>query len=158
MVAVALPLRYVVVCWLLYTHTHTHTHTPKRSHTQKNSPKMVNPREKAGECGRRRGCLTSHQHSGLSQRRLRLDKCTCCHTEIELADQTCYLTQSQYADTGPTSPSTDPIAPGWPLERQLLSRWCDSARNKRSTSKAGTEPGSAAVSADALTLSAPRDL
>ena len=38
--------------------------------------------------------------------------CTCCHTEIEVADQNFYLTQSQYADTGPTSPSDDPITPG----------------------------------------------
>ena len=37
---------------------------------------------------------------------------TCCHTEIEVADQTFYLTQSQYTDTGPTTPSTDPITPG----------------------------------------------
>ena len=37
---------------------------------------------------------------------------TCYHTDIEVADQTFYLTQSQYTDTGPTSPSTDPITPG----------------------------------------------
>ena len=37
---------------------------------------------------------------------------TCCHTEIEVADQTVHLTQSQSTDTGPTSPSTDPITPG----------------------------------------------
>ena len=37
---------------------------------------------------------------------------TCCHTEIEVADQTVHLIQSQYTDTGPTSPSTDPITPG----------------------------------------------
>ena len=37
---------------------------------------------------------------------------TCCHTEIEAADQTFHLTQSQYTDTGPTSPSADPITPG----------------------------------------------
>ena len=30
---------------------------------------------------------------------------TCFHTEIEVAD-------IQYTDTGPTSPSTDPITPG----------------------------------------------
>ena len=35
-----------------------------------------------------------------------------CHTEMEAADQTLYLTQSQYTDTGPTSPSADPITPG----------------------------------------------
>ena len=37
---------------------------------------------------------------------------TCCHTEIQVADQTFHLTQSQYTDTGPTSPSADPITPG----------------------------------------------
>ena len=37
---------------------------------------------------------------------------TCCHTEIEAADTTFYLTQSKYTDTGPTSPSVDPITPG----------------------------------------------
>ena len=37
---------------------------------------------------------------------------TCCHTETEVADQTFYLTQSQYTDTGPTSPSADPTMPG----------------------------------------------
>ena len=37
---------------------------------------------------------------------------TCCHTEIEIADPTFYLTQSQYTNTGPTSPSADLITPG----------------------------------------------
>ena len=32
--------------------------------------------------------------------------------EIEVADQTFHLTLSRYTDTGPTSPSTDPISPG----------------------------------------------
>ena len=48
---------------------------------------------------------------------------TCCHTEIEVADQTFYLTQSQYTDTGPTSPNADPM--GWVGEgrakREVLS-------------------------------------
>ena len=46
------------------------------------------------------------------QGRMCSDNCTCCHTEIEVADQTFCLTQSQYTDTGPTSPSTDPITLG----------------------------------------------
>ena len=58
------------------------------------------------------GCLTSQQQASVSQGRTCLDNCTCCHTEIEVADQTFYLTQSQYTDTGPTSPSADPITPG----------------------------------------------
>ena len=32
-----------------------------------------------------------------------------CHTEIEAADQTFYLTLSQYTDTGPTSPIAETI-------------------------------------------------
>ena len=58
------------------------------------------------------GCLTSQQQASVSQGRICSDNFTCCHTEIEVADQTFYLTQSQYTDTGPTSPSTDPITPG----------------------------------------------
>ena len=36
----------------------------------------------------------------------------CCHTETEVADQTCYLTQSRHTDTSPTSHSVDPVTPG----------------------------------------------
>ena len=48
----------------------------------------------------------------VSQGRICEDNFTCCHTEIEVAAQTFYLTQSQYTDTGQTSPSADPITPG----------------------------------------------
>ena len=60
------------------------------------------------------GCWlpTSQQHASVSQGRICTDNFTCCHTEIEAADQTFHLTQSQYTDTGPTSPSADPITPG----------------------------------------------
>ena len=58
------------------------------------------------------GCLSSQQHVSVSQGRICTDNFTCCHTEIEAADQTFHLTQSQYTDTGPTSPSADPITPG----------------------------------------------
>ena len=58
------------------------------------------------------GCLTSQQHESVSQGRIYSDKFTCCHTEIKVADQTFHLTQSQYTDSGPTSPNTDPITPG----------------------------------------------
>ena len=58
------------------------------------------------------GCLTSQQHASVSQGRICADNFTCCRTEIEAADPTFYLTQSQYTDTGPTSPSPDPITPG----------------------------------------------
>ena len=66
-------------------------------------------------------CLTSQQHASASQGRICSDKLTCCHTEIEVADQTLYLTQSQYTDTRPTSPSADPIMPGaWPCAPAVL--------------------------------------
>ena len=58
------------------------------------------------------GCLTSQQHASVSQGRICSDNCTCCHTEIEVADKISHLTQSQYTDNGPTSPSTDPITSG----------------------------------------------
>ena len=58
------------------------------------------------------GCLTSQQQASVSRGRICSDNFTCCHTEIEVADPTFYLTQSQYTDTGPTSPSADPITPG----------------------------------------------
>ena len=58
------------------------------------------------------GCLTSQRNAGVSQGRICSDKFTCCHTEIEVADPSFYLTQSQYTDTGPASPSADPITPG----------------------------------------------
>ena len=58
------------------------------------------------------GCLTSQQQASVSQGRICSDNFICCHTEIEVAHQTFYLTQSQYTDTGPTSPSADPITPG----------------------------------------------
>ena len=58
------------------------------------------------------GCLTSQQHASVSQGQICSDNFTCCHTEIEVADQTFHLTQSQCTDTGPTSPRTDPITPG----------------------------------------------
>ena len=58
------------------------------------------------------GCLSSQQHASVSQGRICTDNFTCCHTETEAADPTFHLTQSQYTDTGPTSPSADPITPG----------------------------------------------
>ena len=58
------------------------------------------------------GCLMSQQHASVSQEQICSDKFTSCHTEIEVADQTFHLTQSQYTDTGPTSASTDPTTPG----------------------------------------------
>ena len=70
--------------------------------------------------------------------------CTCCHTEIEVTDQTFHLTQSQYTDTGPTSPSTDPITPGaW-----QGSHWNDSTP-ETSRRHRDSNPESSALEADA---------
>ena len=51
------------------------------------------------------GCLTSQQQASVSQGRICSENLTCCHTEIEVADPTFYLTQSQYTDTGQTIPA-----------------------------------------------------
>ena len=58
------------------------------------------------------GCLMSQQHASVSQGGICTDNFTCCQTEIEVAQPTFHLTQSQYTDAGPTSPSTDPITSG----------------------------------------------
>ena len=83
-------------------------------------------------------CLTSQQHASVSQGRICSDNLTCCHTEIKVADPTFCLTQSQYADTGPTSPSTDPITPG------AIKYWYDSTPVK-SRRKRDLNPGSSAL-------------
>ena len=54
----------------------------------------------------------SQQQASVSQGPIYSDNFTYFHTEIEVADPTFYLTQSQYTDTGSTSPSVDPITPG----------------------------------------------
>ena len=52
------------------------------------------------------GFLTSQQHESVSQGRIcSRQNCACRHTERDVADQTCYLTQSQYTETRQTSPS-----------------------------------------------------
>ena len=67
------------------------------------------------------------------------DKFTSCHTEIQIADQTFYLTQSQCTDTGSTSPSDDSITPGkQPLECQFVRHWYDSTQ-KNPMAQAGIE-------------------
>ena len=90
------------------------------------------------------GCLTSQQQASVSQGRICTDNFTCCHTEREVADPTFYLTQSQYTDTGLTSPSADPITPGaWQgshWSANFLSHWYDSTP-KKIPSQAGFEPG-----------------
>ena len=57
------------------------------------------------------GCLTSQQHASVSQGRICSDSFTCCHTEIDAADPTFYLTQSQY---------TGRVATGVPISKSLV--------------------------------------
>ena len=66
------------------------------------------------------GCLTSQQHASVSQGRICSDNFTCCHTEIEVADQTFHLIQS--------------------LECQFLSYSYDSTP-KKIPAQAAFEPG-----------------
>ena len=98
-------------------------------------------------------CLTSQQHASVSQGRICSDKFTCCHTEIEAADQTFYLTQSQYTDTRPTNPSADPIMPGawqgsyWTANFHVTGM----TRPGKSRRKRDSNPRSFALEADVLT-------
>ena len=87
-------------------------------------------------------CSTSQQHASVSQGRICSDNFTRCHTEIEAADQTFYLTQSQYTDTGPTSPSDDPITPGaWQGSHQSANFYVTGmTRPRKILAQAGFEP------------------
>ena len=88
------------------------------------------------------GCLTSQQHASVSQGWICSDNCTCCHTDIEIADQTFYLTQSQYTDTGPTSLSADHAMPGaWQgSHRSANFKVTGMTRPGKIPSQAGFEP------------------
>ena len=100
------------------------------------------------------GCFTSQQHTSVSQGRICTDNYTSCHTEIEVADQTFHLTRSQYTDSGPTSPSTDPITPGawqvghWSVNFEVTGM---TGPYKKSRHKRDSNSGSSALEADALT-------
>ena len=113
-------------------------------------------------------CLTSQQHASISQGRIcsdksqgRIcsDKCTSYHKEIKVTDPTLHLSQSQYTDTGPTSPSTDPITPGawqgshWSANFQVTGM---TRPRKKSRRKRDSNPGSSALEADTLTTRATR--
>ena len=83
------------------------------------------------------GWITSQQHASVSQGQICSNDCTCCHTEIEVADQTFYLVQSQYTDTRPTSPSADSTMPGaWSANFEVT----DMTRPAKIPSQAGFEP------------------
>ena len=96
------------------------------------------------------GCLTSQQLASVSQGRICSDSFTGCHTEIEVADQTFYLTQSQYTETRPTSPNADQtpgrVATRVPVLKSLV--WLDLEKSHR---KRDSNPGSSTLEADALT-------
>ena len=73
------------------------------------------------------GCLMSQQYAIISQGRICTDNFMCCHTEIEVADPTFYLTQSQYTDTGrpvsaltPKYQAPDRVATGVPIFKSLV--------------------------------------
>ena len=82
----------------------------------------------------------------------------CSHTETEIADQTCYLTQSQFTDIGLTSPSADSITSGawqcshWNANSEVIGM---AQPGKKSTAKEGIEPRSAAVEAGTRPLDHP---
>ena len=107
------------------------------------------------------GYLTSQQEASVSQGRICSDNFTCCHTEIEVADQTFYLTQSQYTDTGPTSPSADPRTPGawqgshWSANFEVTGM---TRPRKKSRRQRDSNSGPSALEADALTTRPTRRL
>ena len=88
------------------------------------------------------GCLTSQQQASVSQGRICTDNFMCCHSETKVADQTFYLTQSKYTDTGPSSPSADPITPGaWQGSHWSANFWVTGmTRSEKIPSQAGFEP------------------
>ena len=100
------------------------------------------------------GCLTSQQHTTVSQRRICSDKFTCCHTEKELTYQIFYLTQSQYTDTGPSSPSADTNTRGvwqgspWSVKFKIT---CMTRPGKSLRSKRESNLVSGALETDTLT-------
>ena len=73
------------------------------------------------------GCLTSQHQASVFHGRICTDNFTCCHTEIEAADPTFYLTQSQYTDTLPTSPNAGRVVTGVPIFESLV--WLDPEKN-----------------------------
>ena len=72
------------------------------------------------------GCLTSQQYASVSQGQICSDKWMCCHTEIEVADQTFYLTHS-ILTLGQPVPALTPfsqapgrVATGQPIVKLLV--------------------------------------
>ena len=55
----------------------------------------------------------SKQHDSVSRGRICSNKCTRCHTETEVADQTFCLTQSQYTSSSSSSSSSSSAFPSF---------------------------------------------
>ena len=104
-------------------------------------------------------CFTSQQHASVSQGQICSDNCTCCHTEIEVADQTFHLTQYSHSILTRGQPvlaltlerqASGRVAIGVPIFK-FLSHWYDSTP-KKSRRKQDSNPGSSALEADTLPL------
>ena len=96
-------------------------------------------------------CSTSQQRARVPLGRIFSDKSTCCHTEKEVADQTCHLIQSQYTDTRPTSPNADRISPGVQQGSHRRTNLNSMTRpGIIPTAKARIKPKSSPLGADAL--------
>ena len=93
-------------------------------------------------------CLTSQQHASVPQGQICSDSCTCCHTDIEVADHIFHITRTQYNDTRPTNINAEPVnaryLAGKLPEFQFSGHWCHSTWKTIQT-KAGMEPNSVAV-------------
>ena len=79
----------------LYKHTNRQTDRQKDIHSFLQSVRLYTSTQTDRVC-LLVGCLTSQQQASVSQGRMCSDNFTCRHTEIEVADPTFYLTQSQY--------------------------------------------------------------
>ena len=104
------------------------------------------------------GCLMSQQRACVSQGWICSDNFTCWHTEIEVADQSFYLTQSKYTDTGPTSPGPDPLSPAAWHGSHWSANFQVTGMTEKSPQKRDSNPASSALQADALTTRPARRL
>ena len=91
--------------------------------------------------------------ASVSQGRICSDNFKCCYSEIEVAERTFYLTQSQYIHTGETSPSADPITPGdWQGSHwSAIFQETGMTRPEKSRRKRESNSVSSAPEADVLT-------
>ena len=80
--------------------------------TPQTTTKTYSPATENGSCCCWLVAYTSQKHASVSKGPICSDSCMCCHTVAEVDDHTCYLTKSQYTDTGPTHSRADTVAPG----------------------------------------------